>query len=402
MSEYFVFLHDFARNGVDECYLLLDCSCIQELITFYMLHRGRQSKQSSSNNPNDEANTSSDEENQSNGNLLISTTAMDDDIIPLNPLRLTSNNNFNRPGIFEKMFPLIGLLLETERSRSQLENFDFHLFIENDFAFIQQQIIDNINLKSTAHIIQLICYRNEVCSNRIVNLLSQWIMNSNGDVNNLQSFFKILTYLIEWNPNLVNNEPVENVSFPFNANVVDQNWPDFSSLIVGRIGKIIEFCPAQVFEWFNNAVNKSSVIHRWVYNNIRLWLKPYLLYNTQTKVRTLLAQLLISLVPSATFRQTYRPAKYFLNLSKQQYASSNQTTSNHGTITSLLTFNQQVRRERKQNFEFEEKCLAFSFRFRRFLTEIRFRHSSIINSFLNIRPISSTKHFRFFELCSIF
>ncbi|CAF3112295.1 unnamed protein product, partial [Rotaria sp. Silwood2] len=38
MSEYFVSLHDFARNSIDECYLLLDCSCIQQLITFYMLH----------------------------------------------------------------------------------------------------------------------------------------------------------------------------------------------------------------------------------------------------------------------------------------------------------------------------------------------------------------------------
>ncbi|CAF2907253.1 unnamed protein product [Rotaria sp. Silwood2] len=128
----------------------------------------------------------------------------------------------------------------------------------------------------------------------------------------------------------------------------DKNWCDFASLIVIRIGKLIDICPTQVFEWFNNVVNKSSVIHRWIYSNIRQWLKPYLLYNTYTKVRTLIAQLMVALVPSTIFRQTYRTGKYFLNLSKQQLASAAQTTpttTTHGTITSLLTFNQQVNKK---------------------------------------------------------
>ncbi|CAF0871243.1 unnamed protein product [Adineta ricciae] len=345
MSEYFVFLHDFARNGIDECYLLLDCLCIQQLITFYMLHRGRQPKQSSSNNNNcDDGNTSSDDENQSNTNLLMATSAIDDDIIPLNTIRLPTNNNLNRPGIFEKMFPLIGLLLETERARTNLDNFDFHLFIENDFAFIQQQILDNINLKATAHIIQLICYKNDVCANKIVNLLCQWIMNSSNDMNSLQALFKVLTYLIEQNVNNVNNETNDQQQVA-SILVLDKNWCDFAALIVARIGKLIDICPTQVFEWFNNVVTKSSIIHRWIYNNIRPWLKSYLLYNTYTKVRTLIAQLLVALVPSTIFRQTYRTGKYFLNLSKQQLASAAQattTTATHGTITSLLTFNQQI------------------------------------------------------------
>lgn len=350
MSEYFVFLHDFARNGIDECYLLLDCSCIQQLITFYMLHRGRQPKQSSSNNPNDDGNTSSDDENQSNANLLMGSNAIDDDIIPLNPIRLPNNNNHNRPVIFEKMFPLIALLLETERTRTNLENFDFHLFIENDFAFIQQQILDNINLKATAHIIQLICQNNEVYANKIVNLLCQWIINYNNDPNSLQALFKVLSYIIEQNSNNVNNNTTNegNDQTPIPSTVIpDRNSTvDFASLIVGRIGKLIDICPTQMFEWFNNVVNKSPTIHRWIYHNIRPWLKSYLLYSTYTKVRTLIAQLLVALVPSTVFRQTYRTGKYFLNLSKQQLASTTQTTATQGTITSLLTFSQQVRHNR--------------------------------------------------------
>ncbi|CAF3868679.1 unnamed protein product [Rotaria sp. Silwood2] len=354
MSEYFVFLHDFARNGIDECYLLLDCLCIQQLITFYMLHRGRQPKQSSnnnnnnSNNNNDDGNTSSDDENQSSTNLLMTTNAIDDDIIPLNTIRLPTNNNLNRPGIFEKMFPLIALLLETERTRSNLENFDLHLFIENDFAFIQQQILDNINLKATAHIIQLICYKNDVYANKIVNLLSQWITNYKNDMNSIQALFKVLTYLIEQNPNNITNDNTNDQQQQQQISLTmspDKNWCDFASLIVIRIGKLIDICPTQVFEWFNNIVNKSSIIHRWIYSNIRQWLKPYLLYNTYTKVRTLIAQLMVALVPSPIFRQTYRTGKYFLNLSKQQLASAAQTTTTtttHGTITSLLTFNQQI------------------------------------------------------------
>ncbi|CAF1418467.1 unnamed protein product, partial [Adineta steineri] len=344
MSEYFVFLHDFARNGIDECYLLLDCLCIQQLITFYMLHRGRQPKQSSSNNNNDDGNTSSDDENQSNTNLLMTTNTIDDDIIPLNTIRLPTNNNLNRPGIFEKMFPLIALLLETERTRTNLENFDLHLFVENDFAFIQQQILDNINLKATAHIIQLICYKNDVYANKIVNLLCQWIVNYNNDMNSLQALFKVLTYLIEQNPNNINNDTNDQQQISSTI-ILDKNWCDFASLIVVRIGKLIDICPTQVFEWFNSVVNKSSIIHRWIYDNIRQWLKSYLLYNTYTKVRTLIAQLMVALVPSAIFRQTYRTGKYFLNLSKQQLATAAQTsttTTTHGTITSLLTFNQQL------------------------------------------------------------
>ena len=135
----------------------------------------------------------------------MTTNTIDDDIIPLNPIRLPTNNNLNRPVIFEKMFPLIALLLETERTRTNLENFDLHLFIENDFAFIQQQILDNINLKATAHIIQLICYKNDVYANKIVNLLCQWIINYNNDLNSLQALFKVLTYIIEQNPNNINN-----------------------------------------------------------------------------------------------------------------------------------------------------------------------------------------------------
>ena len=348
MSEYFVFLHDFARNGIDECYLLLDCSCIQQLITFYMLHRGRQPKQSSSNNPNDDGNTSSDDENQSNTNLLMSGNAIDDDIIPLNPIRLPTNNNHNRPVIFEKMFPLIAFLLETERTRTNLENFDFHLFIENDFAFIQQQILDNINLKATAHIIQLICQNNDVYANKIVNLLCQWIITYNTDPNSLQALFKVLSYIIEQNPNNVNNNTTgDNADQTPMPSIPDRNAVDFASLIVVRIGKLIDICPTQVFEWFNNVVNKSPIIHRWIYTNIRLWLKSYLLYSTYTKVRTLIAQLLVALVPSTIFRQQYRTGKYFLNLSKQQLASTTQTTAAQGTITSLLTFSQQVRQRGK-------------------------------------------------------
>jgi hypothetical protein len=346
MSEYFVFLHDFARNGVDECYLLLDCHCIEQIITFYMLHRTRQVKQSSSNNANalDDGSTSSDDDNQSNTNLLMSSNAIDDDIIPLNTIRLpnstTNSSNLNRPGIFEKMFQLIALLLETERTRTNLDRFDFQLFIENDYAFIQQQILDNINLKSTAHIIQLICYKSDVYTNKIVNLLCQWIINSTNDMNILQALFKVLTYLIEQNPTTMTNE--SNDSQTSACQNIDKNWCDFALLIVVRIGKLIDICPTQVFEWFNNVVNKSAIIHGWIYSNIRTWLKPYLLYNTYTKVRTIIAQLLVALVPSAIFRQTYRPGKYFLNLSKQQLAPTAQTPPTHGAITSLLTFNQQV------------------------------------------------------------
>ena len=128
--------------------------------------------------------------------------------------------------------------------------------------------------------------------------------------------FKVLTYLIEQNPNNINNDTTDQQQQISSTIILDKNWCDFASLIVTRIGKLIDICPTQVFDWFNNVVNKSSIIHRWIYNNIRQWLKSYLLYNTYTKVRTLIAQLLVALVPSAIFRQTYRTGKIFFEFIK--------------------------------------------------------------------------------------
>ncbi|CAF3575750.1 unnamed protein product [Rotaria sp. Silwood2] len=54
---------------------------------------------------------------------------------------------------------------------------------------------------------------------------------------------------------------------------------------------------------------------------------------------------MVALVSSTIFRQTYRTGIYLFNLSKQQLVSAVQTTPTttiHGTITSLLTFNQQI------------------------------------------------------------
>ncbi|CAF1004126.1 unnamed protein product, partial [Didymodactylos carnosus] len=370
MCEYFAFLHDFAHNGCDECYLLLDCLCIKQLVTFYMLHRRQQKSSQQNLVGNDDQSNSEDEQNptisQTNNNT--SNCCIDDDVIPLNEHPTT---RLNRPAIFEKMFPLIVLLLEAARlrtqptsssspsslSQQQLQSYELNeadilalTGTDVDFQFIQQQILDNINLKSTASIIQLICYNKQVLANKLCNLLCTWIQKYQQDTNHLQAFFKIFTYLIEQHPpttttTTTTNDTSNNTKSECDDQsqsqplvLPDLSWTDFSTLIVHHTNKLIEICAVQVFDWLNTVIPKSSFIQQWVLNNIRPWLKPYLLYCHQTRTRTLIAQLLITLVPSQTFRQTYRPAKYYQTLSRQQSPPTTITStgSNSGAITSLL------------------------------------------------------------------
>ncbi|CAF1158284.1 unnamed protein product, partial [Didymodactylos carnosus] len=369
MSEYFAFLHDFARNGCDECYLLLDCLCIKQLVTFYMLHRRQQKSSQQNLVGNDDQSNSEDEQNpsipQSINNTSSSNCCIDDDVIPLNEHQST---RLNRPAIFEKMFPLIVLLLEAARlrtqptsslsppssSQQQLQGYELNeadlsslIGTDVDFQFIQQQILDNINLKSTASIIQLICYNKHILANKLCTLLCTWIHKYQQDANHLQAFFKIFTYLVEQYPPITltttndtsNNTKSQSDDQSQFETIVrpDLSWTNFSTLIVHHINKLIEICAVQVFDWFNTVLLKSSFIQQWVLNNIRPWLKPYLLYNSQTRIRTLIAQLLVTLVPSQTFRQTYRATKYYQTLSRQPLSTTiTSTGSNSGAITSLL------------------------------------------------------------------
>lgn len=224
-----------------------------------------------------------------------------------------NDDKFPKPASLDKMITLVALLVEKSRgkdNRLRLSDRDYESITGGkSFPFIQQQIRDNINLRQTCSLICSLCRFNEHFANLIVNMIFTSI---NKSPETSGPFFKLLTMLVDLGSNLINaNQPI---SVHLNS---------FSNLILPRILDIAEQTPLQTLDWLTTQAQRNKLAALWILQTLdtQSWIQYYLMGHKEARIRNCAAQLLVSLVPNANFRQNFRcsrPAP-FINLKEGEY-----------------------------------------------------------------------------------
>ncbi|XP_064621669.1 ubiquitin carboxyl-terminal hydrolase 34-like isoform X2 [Lineus longissimus] len=271
LAEYFAFFLDFAKMGDDECIFLIQLSTISTFINFYMGYKCQDNY----------VEIISDEEDE------------EEDVIAL------TDEKF-KPISLEKMIALISLLVEQSRGEDrdlQLSEKDFNAIVGGKgFPFFFSQIRDSINLRQTCNLIFSMCRWNERLAVAIVQMIFTSITKLNQE--QCQPFFKVLSMLVE----IIGGPP---------------GLPPFTRYILQKFWELAEYCPQQCLEWLATQVTRNKIAHQWVLSSIDSWVEPYLLANNNHRVRNAAAHLLVSLVPSNSFRQAFRSGRSLLSPHKE-------------------------------------------------------------------------------------
>lgn len=270
LTEYFAFLLEFAKMGEEECQFLLSIETISTIVNFYL---GQKSS--------DYVEVVSDEDDDD-----------EDEVV-------SSVDDKYKPASLEKMITLIALLVEKSRGDDQrlhLSHNDFNTIAGGKgFPFLYQQIRDSIHLRQTCNLIFSLCRWNEHLAHHIVNMVFSAIAKQHEGSG---PFFKLLSMLVEF----VGGPP---------------GMPPFTNLVLQRIWEAAEYCPQQCLEWLTVQVPRNKMAHTWVLQSMDSWVERFLIAHNMQRVRNVAALLLVSLVPSNHFRQTYRSARSMLTPQKE-------------------------------------------------------------------------------------
>uniref|UniRef100_A0A8C3UPZ5 Ubiquitin specific peptidase 34 n=1 Tax=Catharus ustulatus TaxID=91951 RepID=A0A8C3UPZ5_CATUS len=264
LTEYFAFLYEFAKMGEEESQFLLSLQAISTMVHFYMGTKGPE---------NPQVEVLSEEEGEEEEE--------EEDILSLAEEKY-------RPAALEKMIALIALLVEQSRSERHLtlsQNDMAALTGGKGFPFLFQHIRDGINIRQTCNLIFSLCRYN--------NRLAEHIKLDVFPFSALQAanpFFKLLTMLMEF----AGGPP---------------GMPPFASYILQRIWEVIEYNPSQCLDWLAVQTPRNKLAHSWVLQNMENWVERFLLAHNYPRVRTSAAYLLVSLIPSNSFRQMFRSTR---------------------------------------------------------------------------------------------
>lgn len=195
-----------------------------------------------------------------------------------------------RPASLEKMVALVALLAERSRGpdlKLHLSTRDFNAMVGGKgFPFLYQQIRDNINPHQTRHLILALCRFEDRLANQIVAMLFNAVMKH---TELCGPFFKLLSLLTE---STVSGQP--------------SGMPCFSQLILQRVWDAAEYCPQSALDWLALQAPRNKIAHAWILQTVESWIETFLLAHNNARVRYAAAFLLISLVPSQSFRANYR------------------------------------------------------------------------------------------------
>ncbi|MGH0137239.1 UNVERIFIED_CONTAM: hypothetical protein FKN15_063069 [Acipenser sinensis] len=161
-----------------------------------------------------------------------------------------------RPAALEKMIALIALLVEQSRSERHLtlsQNDMAALTGGKGFPFMFQHIRDGINIRQTCNLIFSLCRYNNRLAEHIVSML--------------------FTSIAKLTP------------------------------------EVIEYNPSQCLDWLAVQTPRNKLAHSWVLQNMENWVERFLLAHNYPRVRTSAAYLLVSLIPSNSFRQMFRSTR---------------------------------------------------------------------------------------------
>ncbi|XP_055079983.1 ubiquitin carboxyl-terminal hydrolase 34 isoform X2 [Periophthalmus magnuspinnatus] len=281
LTEYFAFLYEFAKMGEEESQFLLSLQAISIMVHFYMGTKGPENVEVLSE---EEAEEEDEEE----------------DILSLAEEKY-------RPAALEKMIALIALLVEQSRSERHLtlsQSDMAALTGGKGFPFLFQHIRDGINIRQTCNLIFSLCRYNNRLAEHIVSMLFTSIAKLTPEAAN--PFFKLLTMLMEF----AGGPP---------------GMPSFASYILQRIWEVIEYNPSQCLDWLAVQTPRNKLAHSWVLQNMENWVERFLLAHNYPRVRASAAYLLVSLIPSNSFRQMFRSTRS-LHLPTRELPLSPDTT----------------------------------------------------------------------------
>uniref|UniRef100_A0A8C9UXP2 Ubiquitin carboxyl-terminal hydrolase 34 n=1 Tax=Scleropages formosus TaxID=113540 RepID=A0A8C9UXP2_SCLFO len=266
LTEYFAFLYEFAKMGEEESQFLLSLQAISIMVHFYMGTKGPE---------NPQVEVLSEEEGEEEDD--------EEDILSLAEEKY-------RPAALEKMVALIALLVEQSRSERHLtlsQNDMAALTGGKGFPFLFQHIRDGINIRQTCNLIFSLCRYNNRLAEHVFLKSSNALFPPSKAAN---PFFKLLTMLMEF----AGGPP---------------GMPSFASYILQRIWEVIEYNPSQCLDWLAVQTPRNKLAHSWVLQNMENWVERFLLAHNYPRVRTSAAYLLVSLIPSNSFRQMFRSTR---------------------------------------------------------------------------------------------
>ncbi|XP_037912392.1 ubiquitin carboxyl-terminal hydrolase puf isoform X3 [Hermetia illucens] len=257
LSEFFGLLYEFSRMGDEETLFLLRINVIRSVSDFYLGNKNQ-----------DSVDAGSDNEDNSSDEALSADKA--------------------RPASLDKMIALVASLVE----RSRGPDFRLHLSPKDysavaggkGFPFLYQQIKDNINPHQTRHLIYALCRWDERLANQIITMLFASVTKH---TELCGPFFKLLTLL---------TEPQGGPS----------GLPCFSQLVLQRVWDAAEYCPQSALDWLAVQAPRNKIAHAWILQSAESWVEQFLMAHNNSRVRNAASYLLVSLVPSQSFRANYR------------------------------------------------------------------------------------------------
>ncbi|XP_018120315.1 ubiquitin carboxyl-terminal hydrolase 34 isoform X2 [Xenopus laevis] len=292
LTEYFAFLYEFVKMGEEESQFLLSLQAISTMVHFYMGTKG----------PENVEVLSEEEEGEEEE---------EEDILSLAEEKY-------RPAALEKMIALIAFLVEQSRSERHLtlsQNDMAALTGGKGFPFLFQHIRDGINIRQTCNLIFSLCRYNNRLAEHIASMLFTSIAKLTPEAAN--PFFKLLTMIMEF----AGGPP---------------GMPPFASYILQRIWEVIEYNPSQCLDWLAVQTPRNKLAHNWVLQNMENWVERFLLAHNYPRVRTSAAYLLVSLIPSNSFRQMFRSTRSLHIPTRDLPLSPDTTVVLHQVYNALL------------------------------------------------------------------
>ncbi|VEN36538.1 unnamed protein product, partial [Callosobruchus maculatus] len=137
-----------------------------------------------------------------------------------------------------------------------------------------------------------------------------------------QPFFKILTLLTE-SPGGAGQSGTS----------ASAQQPCFTQLVLQKVWDAAECCPYSALDWLALQVTRNRLVHSWVLNSMDSWLEHFLIAHSNQRVRNTAGYLLVSLVPSASFRQGFRAAH---RMNREPQLSQEAQAVLHQIYTALL------------------------------------------------------------------
>ena len=86
--------------------------------------------------------------------------------------------------------------------------------------------------------------------------------------------------------------------------------PCFSQLVLQRVWDAAEYCPQSALDWLAVQAPRNKIVHNWILQSADSWVERFLLAHGNARVRNAAAYLLVSLVPSQSFRNNYRATSH--------------------------------------------------------------------------------------------